>query len=100
MATAKIWWHQAPAPASFGDVPLVVEPEISFETVNTATAASTGSAPHSATAAVVFATVRTYYRVLKGGVGDDADSANCKFCEADKQTHISVAPGDKISFIE
>lgn len=100
MATAKVWWHQAPAPASFGDVPLVVEPEISFETVDTSSANSTGAAPDSATAAVVFTSVRVYYRVNKPGTSTAADSANCKFCEADKLTHISVAPGDTISLIE
>lgn len=100
----KIWWHDgATRDIRYHDIPVVNEPELSFETLAVgAVPANTSAAPEDAVVAVVETDVNVRYVVRPPGGNSDADPQNSKPIAATGPgtNSIGVAPGYSISFVE
>ena len=102
--TAKIWWHDgATKDVRYNELPVVNEPELSFETLAVgATPANSGPAPEDAVVAIIECDVNVRYVVRKPGGSQTADPVNSKplFATGFGTDSIGVRPGYSISFVE
>lgn len=101
--TVKIWWHDGGVKdIRYHDIPVVNEPELSFETVAVSpTPALSGPAPVDATVAIVETNVNLRYVVRRPGDISDADTNSKPILALDHLTEaIGVKEGYTISFVE
>lgn len=102
--TVKVWWHDgATRDVRYNELPVVNEPEISYEAVAvSAMPASTGPAPEDTVVAIVESDVSLRYLVRRPGATGDADPVTSKPLPATGfgTNSIGVAPGCSISFVE
>ena len=102
--TVKIWWHDgAVVDVRHHDIPVVNEPELSFETVTVSgTPANSGPAPSDAKVAIVETDVDVRYLVRREGETALADAATSKPIAVTGlgTDAIGVLPGYTISFVE
>lgn len=102
--TIKIWWHDgAVKDVRHHDIPVVNEPELSFETVAVdVLPVVSAPAPAGASIAVVECDVDVRYRVRKPGDLSQASAFSSKPIRGLTliTESIGVQPGDSISFIE
>lgn len=102
--TVKIWWHDgAVVDVRHHDIPVVNEPELSFETVLVSgTPANSGPAPADAKVAIIETDVDCRYLVRREGDVALADATTSKPVAATGlgTDAIGVLPGYSISFVE
>jgi len=104
MAVHRVWFYKGlpgiqSRPASISQ-PILEEPYLSTETVDTGSgAAATGAAPGGTDAIVVRPTAAVYYLVNNPGSTTAASNVNRRLA-ADSDTILHVKPGGNVSFLE
>lgn len=103
MATHRVWFYKAlPSNQSGSESsqPILREPYLSTETVDTGSgAASTTAAPGGVDCLVVLPGAAVYYYVNEPGGSTAATSAGRQLA-ADTEATIHVKPGGNVSFLE
>jgi hypothetical protein len=102
--TVKVWWHDgATKDVRYNELPVVNEPELSFESVAVSPVpASAGPAPDDAVVVIIESNVNVRYLVRLPGDGGDADLVSSKPLPTTGfgTNSIGVGKNCTISFVE